>query len=346
MEADLERAIDALGHYFSKESFSGTARVSSGASVLLEFAAGFANRGDEVPTAIDTRFGTASLTKSFTATAICQLVERGAATFETAVADVLPPARYPSAMQQHVTLHHLLTHTSGITDYYDEVRLGAAAFEEIWLRHPSYLFREPADFLPLFKDLPATREPGGREGSYCSAGFILLGLVVEELSGRRYADFIQTEIFDAAGMEDSGFFALDDVRERVATGYIGNPSGGWRTNHYAIPVVGGPDGGAFSTVRDLDRFLHALRSGVLVTENTWRLMTMRHAEMEGASYGYGLWIQQAGDRTSFGGAGADPGYSARAFYYPELDVTVTMLGNTLTETDAPMETFRSGLCIG
>lgn len=339
----IERAVAALRDHLSRAEFSGTVRVSTGGSVLLEHAGGFANRADRVPNEIDTRFGTASLTKSFTAASICRLVDQGLASFDARAIDVLPAGKRPSTLSDRVTLHHLLTHTSGIADYYDEVALGPAAFELVWAEHPSYLFREPSDFLPLFEDIPSICEPGGTEGHYCNAGFILLGLVIEELSGRSYIDYVEQEIFRTAGMNDSGFFAMDDVRERVATGYVARNRGEWKTNHYAIPTVGGPDGGAFSTVRDLETFLDALSGEVLFGEGTWNLMRTPHANIEGTSYGYGLWMNQTRRGLTYGGAGADPGFSARAFHYPEIDLTVVMLGNTIYETDEPVRIFRTEL---
>lgn len=341
MTQPIEAALGAVEGYLASGGFSGAIRISSGAEVLLEHAGGFANRADQIPNRIDTRFGTASLTKSFTAAAICRLVAE-AVTFDARVTDILPPTERPSTLSDAVTLHHLLTHTSGIADYYDEVTFGPAAYEQVWREHPSYLFREPSDFLPLFGDLLPLRDPGGTEGSYCNAGFILLGLVIEELSGRRYKDYIEDEIFYAAAMNDSGFFAMDEVRERVALGYIDDDRGS-RTNHYAIPIVGGPDGGAFSTVRDLSTFLDALSTGVFFGEDAWEAMRTPHVSMEGAFYGYGLWIHRAQQGWTFGGAGADPGYSARAFRYPDLDLNVTMLGNSVDETDEAMRLFRAAI---
>ena len=341
MAEEIERAVAALHDHVTHGEFSGVIRVSAGTSMFWEHASGYANRADRVPNRIDTRFGIASLTKSFTAAAICRLVDQGHATFDARVIDLLPAAKRPSTLSEEVTLHHLLTHTSGIADYYDEVALGPEAFELVWAEHPSYRFREPIDFLPLFADLPPRRAPGGTEGSYCSAGYILLGLIVEELSDRSYSSYVETEIVAAAGMADSGFFAMDEVRERVAIGYVGSDDEGWRTNHYAIPIVGGPDGGALSTVRDLEVFLRALATGVFFGAQTWAAMRRPHVHMEGLSYGYGLWMKETQRGWTVGGAGADPGFSARAFRYPDLDLNVTMLGNTIYETDEPMRIFRA-----
>lgn len=339
----IERAVAAIPSYLSDNEFSGSVRIATADEVLFEHAGGLADRSHGAPNAIDTRFGIASVTKTFTATIICRLVDQGALTFDARAVDVLPASKRPKTLSPEITLHHLLTHTSGIADYFDEVNLGAAAFDQVWLEHASYLFTRTSDFLPLFAHLPPLRSPGGNIASYCSAGFILLGLVIEELTGRSYIETVESDIFAVAGMDDSGFFRLDDVRPRVATGYVAGPHGTWKTNHYSIPVVGGPDGGAFSTVRDLASFLDALASGVFFADRTGDVMRTPHVRLEDISYGYGLAIIQDGHLSSYGHGGADPGFSARAIRYPELDLNVTMLGNTVNETDGVIGVFRSAL---
>jgi CubicO group peptidase (beta-lactamase class C family) len=341
---EIERGVAALEDHLATAGFSGTIRISSGGKVAFEHAGGLANRADDVPNEIDTRFGIASVTKSFTATAICRLVELGAASFDSRVVDLLSHSKRPSTLSEEVTLHHLLTHTSGIADYFDEVNLGAAAYDQIWLEHPSYLFTEPLHFLPLFGDLPPLQPPGGTEASYSNAGFVLLAIIVEELSGRTFFDYVEDELFRAAGMHNSGFFRMDDVRPKVATGYIEDGEGGWKTNHYSIPVIGGGDGGAFCTVRDLGLFLDALQTGTFFGDATWQLMSTPHVAMdEGFMYGYGLLLAGEGRLACFGHGGADPGFSARAYRYPELDMNVTMLGNTIEETDPVIAVFRAAL---
>lgn len=292
---------------------------------------------------MDTRFGLASVTKSFTATAIGRLVDRGSIAFDMPVADVLPAHQHPAALTQEITVHHLLTHTSGLADYYDEATLGAAAFEHIWEKIPTHAVRGPADFLPLFKDLPARTTPGGSEGWYTNAGYILLGLIIEAVSQQRYIDFVEAEVFRAAGMQDSAFIALNDVEERVAVGYIATDDGGWKTNHFAVPIVGGPDGGAYSTAGDLDRFLTSLDSGVLLQPETWAAMCYPHVGMDDAAYGYGLIIANVDRFRCFGHGGADPGFGARAYRYPTLDMNMTMAGNTIDEVDEVVAVFRAAL---
>ena len=343
MEPAVTEALSATKGFLEGADFNGTMRVSVAGEPVFEHAGGLANRADRVPVESSTRFGIASFTKTFTAVSICRLVDRGVVAFETSVAEVLPPESRPTKMSPDVNVHHLLTHTSGISDYYDEAALGAAAFGLLWDEIPTYSIRDPADFLPMFKDLEPRAAPGGDEASYCNAGYILLGLLIEELSKTSYIDFVVAEVFEPAGMSDSAFFALDEVNERVAVGYVATDDGGWKTNHYSIPIVGTSDGGAFSTVGDLDRFLSALDSGVLLSPDTWSTMCHPHVGMEDYFYGYGLLLAEADRFKSFGHGGADPGFSARAYRYPDLDMNVAMLGNTIDETDAVIAVFREAL---
>src|SRR6185436_3241962 len=140
---------------------------------------GLANRADAIPVRGRTRFGLASVTKMFTAVTVLDAVRRGLAGLDTPVVDILPPARRPATLLPDVTMHHLLTHTAGIAYYAEEDAEHPAAladYADLWLDRPCYRMRQPADFLPMFGDLPPYRPPGQRF-QYCNAGYVLLGLV-------------------------------------------------------------------------------------------------------------------------------------------------------------------------
>ena len=205
----------------------------------------------------------------FTAVAVADLVATGVLDFERGWSDVLPSDRRPSTLLPAVTVHHLLCHTSGIADYCEEDEDSPVYLEDygaLWDELPSYSMERPADFLPLFGDLPPYRPPGGPY-QYCNAGYVVLGLVIEELTGRAYTDVVQERVFDRAEMSASGFFRLDEPVPDVAVGYL--PRAGRTTlavEHLPRPVIGGADGGAHSTARDIDRFLHAYADGTLLGE--------------------------------------------------------------------------------
>jgi CubicO group peptidase (beta-lactamase class C family) len=338
----VQAGVAALQDHLASQDLSGAIRLASREGVLLEHAGGLADRATGTPNTIDTRFGIASVTKMFTATAVCRLVDHGAIGFSDRVVDLLPPEKRPTTLLDDVTVHHLLSHTSGIADYFDEENVGAAAYDQVWLEHSSYMFTEPIHFLPLFSEL-APLHPPGVETHYSNAAFVLLAIVIAELTGTRFVDHIEDTLFRVAGMTDSGFFRLDEVHERTAIGYIPLEDGGWRTNHYSIPVIGGGDGGAYSTVEDLARFLDALEGGRFFGPEVWAQMGTVHSDLGWAQYGYGLLISDAGGIHCFGHGGADPGFSARAYRYPDLDLTVTMLGNRIEETDGAMTVLRDAL---
>ena len=290
-----------------------------------------ANRSDDVPIRPGTRFGLASVTKMFTAVTVATLVDRGVMAFEDRVVDLVPETRRPATLDPTVTVHHLLTHTSGIADYFDEEEeMDWSDYSDLWLDRPSYAMREPADFLPLFGALPPKRPPGP-PFAYSNAGFILLGLVVEDVAGVPFVDAATDSVFTPAGMVDSGFPGLDEVHPAMAAGYLpprrqGEP---WRTNVYSVPVIGGPDGGAFSTTRDLSRFLTAFAAGALVGPEIRDRMLVPHVVVgDGDTYGYGFWLRGAGNGRCFGHGGGDPGVEALVYRFPELATNVVVLGNT------------------
>ncbi|MBT2570591.1 serine hydrolase [Planococcus sp. ISL-110] len=283
-------------------------------------ARGFANRADERPNAVDTRFGIASGSKLFTAVVVCQLVEAGKLHFGDKLSELLPQT-FPHF---NVTIHQLLTHTSGIPDYFDEQVMGD--FEELWKQRPMYLMQTASDFLPLFKDLPMLFHPGERF-RYNNAGFIALGLIVEKVAGKEFTAVVEEQVFGPAAMQNSGYFRLDRLPGQTALGYIEKDEM-WRTNQYAIPVRGGADGGAFVTARDMANFWNCLMDGTLVTKEMLDTMLQVHASGEDGDYGYGLWIQDQRDGIAkYHVMGYDPGVSFHSGFYPAEGSVLTVLSN-------------------
>lgn len=325
-------AIGALGvtlrSYAAQREFSGSVLVTRGDATLFEGSYGLADRAAGTPVSPRTQFGLASVTKMFTATAIADLVTQERLSFHVPVLDLLPRERRPSTLRGDVTIHHLLTHTSGIADYAEEDESSPRYLEDygsLWEDRPSYRMLRPADFLPLFGDLEPYRPPG--EGwQYSNAGYVLLGLVIEELSGRPYVEHVEERVFARAGMDASGFFRLDEARADVAVGYLPreSPAEPWRSNVYRIPVIGGADGGAFSTPRDLDRFLRRQADGTLLGSSR-DVVLARHADA-GAGFfsGYGLMHYPDG---RYGHGGGDPGVECLVQRFPGEDVNVVVLSN-------------------
>lgn len=306
--------------------FSGNVLVKRNNDLLQQHSNGFANRTHEILINEQTRFGIASGCKIFTAVAICQLVEKGQLSFESKLPEILgiPFPRFDPA----ITIHHLLTHTAGIPDYFDEEVM--EDFAELWVEKPMYLMRNGRDFLPLFQH-ERMKMAVGERFHYNNAGYILLGLVVEQLSGMGFDEYVTENIFKRAGMEQSGYFELDALPSNTALGYIKKDDGSWKSNIYSVPVKGGADGGAFVTAEDMQRFWHALMTFELLGEAmTQRLLTPYiHTDDDyDRFYGYGVWIDKTGDCISkYHVMGYDPGVSFHSAYYPETGLISVVCSN-------------------
>ncbi|KGR77096.1 serine hydrolase domain-containing protein [Ureibacillus sinduriensis] len=317
---NLQEKIESLQNEIQ---FSGTVIVAQGGNEIFNGNYGYANRGDKIRNQLNTKFGIASGCKIFTSTAIGQLVEQGKLKFDSKLKNFIS-IDFPH-FDPDITVHHLLTHTSGVPDYFDEEVMDD--FEELWINVPMYHIRSLKDFLPLFQNSKMKYQAGERF-SYNNTGYILLGLLVEELSGQSFDEYVMEHIFKRAGMEDSGYFELDRLPSMTATGYIDFEDGSWKTNLYSVPVKGGSDGGAFVTAPDMLKFWKALTSHSLMgRETTEQLLTIHETEKDGLSYGYGIWIEKVGQVLQYMLMGYDPGVNFHASFYPEQDVQIVVCSN-------------------
>jgi CubicO group peptidase (beta-lactamase class C family) len=331
-----EKLDTLVDRHTERHAFSGVVLLEDGDGDRYLRTAGYANRTHRVLNSPETRFATASVTKMFTAASIMQLIENGSIDLDTLAADYLGLSG--TNLSRAVTIYHLLTHTSGMANYFDDSQDSAANFEQVWADRPSYSFRSLSAFLPLFADESPLAKPGKRF-EYCDAGYIMLGLVIEKASGLSYFDYVRRNIFSKADMGQSDFLTLDGTDENVAEAYvpITDRQGritGWRKNIFAVPVLGASDGGAFATAADMVRFLRALRQGKLMsTEMTKEMLTPRvedqPTEIGVWKYGYGMYFLVAGDGTvlRYGHTGEDPGVSCRVYHYPGPDLDMIILGN-------------------
>ncbi|WP_342572955.1 serine hydrolase [Solibacillus sp. FSL K6-1781] len=306
--------------------FSGNVLVKRNNELLQHYSNGFSNRTHHTLNNEQTRFGIASGCKIFTAVAICQLVEKDQVTFESKLSDVLDMP-FPH-FDEGITIHHLLTHTAGIQDYFDEEVM--KDFSDLWVNQPMYLMRNGHNFLPLFQHEPMKLAVGERF-HYNNAGYILLGLIVEQVSGKGFDEYVTEHVFKRASMEQSGYFELDALPSNTALGYIDEEDGSWKSNIYSVPVKGGADGGAFVTVDDMHHFWQALMKFELLNpEMTQQLLTPYiHTDDDyDRFYGYGVWIDKRDDIISkYHVMGYDPGVSFHSAFYPENGVTSVVCSN-------------------
>ncbi|MFD0558984.1 serine hydrolase domain-containing protein [Stackebrandtia endophytica] len=328
----FDRLSETLTDLVTTTGFSGSILVTDGGTTRFQECHGHANRADEVPITPSTRFGLGSVTKIFTSATVLSLVADDLITTDTRLVDVLPAEARPTGLLPQTTIGHLLSHTSGIADYFEEETATAdwpQEFAALWRDRPVYTVLRPADYLPLFAELPPYREPGGRY-QYSNAGYVLLGLVIEAVTGIEYADAVHRRVFEPAEMTDSGFFAADAVLPHIATGYLPplSEGGPWRSNIFAMPSVGGSDGGSVSSPADLDRFLTRLDGGAILPADQTASMFQPHvAVTDDIHMGYGVYLRGNGSSRYWQSEGFDPGYEAILRRFPEFDVNVVVLSN-------------------
>jgi D-alanyl-D-alanine carboxypeptidase len=287
--ADLGRALDAyLAPLSSADTFAGTVLVARDGSALYQRAYGEANRESHTANAATTRFNLGSINKIFTKTAIGQLVAQGRLLRTDTIAKLLPD--YPNAQAKPATVDQLLEHQAGIADFF------GPAFEAA----PKAGFRSNADYYRFVAPQPLLFEPGkGRQ--YCNGCYIVLGAIIERVSGMRYEDYVTERIFKPAGMKGAGFFQSDRLPADVATGYTKrspDSNGALRPNVAMHGATGSAAGGAYASAGDLLAFDNALREHRLLDS------TMTAWLLDGADTGGGR------ARGGLGIAGGAPGINA------------------------------------
>lgn len=306
--------------------FSGAYFVKTPSETLSGYS-GYSQRSEGIFNQVNTRFAIASGSKIFTAVAICMLIEKGKISFDSKLKDCLD-IEFPY-FDKEITIHHLLTHTSGVPDYFNEDIMDD--FEMLWQSRPMYHIRCTKDFLPMFQ-FKRMQADVNSSFQYNNTGYILLGLIVEQVAQCGFSEFVETFIFHKAGMRDSGYFEMDCLPKQTAFGYIANPNGTWRTNTYSLPIKGGPDGGAYVTVEDRAKFWAALSNNQLLSkEMTQTLLKPREVvdEDEAIYYGYCGYMELDDDKEviKYIQMGYDPGINFREVYYPDMKTAIVVCSN-------------------
>ncbi len=331
-------ATSDLNHYFRQledgDKFSGVVLMTQGESQLYAGAFGYASRPWKIKNTLEMRFDTASITKLFTSVASLQLIDQGMFAFDTGVIDFL--ALDDTSISKDVNVFHLLTHTSGIGDDCEEE--DGENYEDLWTSKPNYSVTTTRGFLPQFVHKPANFPPG-QGCRYCNCSYVLLGLMIEKVSGLSYRDYVRQHIFAKAGMIHSGFLRMDRAHQNIAEGCdpIRDDGGhivGWKKNIYSYPPIGSPDSGAYVTAGDLDRFIRAVSTGKLLSpELTEAFLTpqVHYRDKDGWTmmYGYGLWfyVNKAEKIICYQKEGVNAGVSGLLRYFPEQDINVVILSN-------------------
>ncbi len=254
-EAQLIAALGGhLDSLAAQDRFSGVVVLARNGTPVFQRSSGMADREAGARNAVDTRFNVASINKAFTAMAIRQLADAGKLALTDTLIEHLPDYPNPDVAKR-VTIAQLLGHTSGIGGNIFEAPPGGSRDD----------LRRTADFLALFARGPLQFEPGSRR-QYSNAGYIVLGAVIERLSGMSYYDYVRTRVFEPPGMTSTGSYAKDSLPANTAVGYTRGgpgtePQGPPQPNTELLPGCGSSAGGGYSTAGDLLRFARALRDG-------------------------------------------------------------------------------------
>jgi CubicO group peptidase (beta-lactamase class C family) len=308
----------SIDQYMQTQSvWSGTILVVQKGHVIISKGYGLADRENDVPNDAHTKFAIGSMTKAFTAMAIMMLQERGQLNVQDSICKYLSDC--PNAWKP-ITLHQLLTHTSGIQNYTDsnlQILTSVTTCQEFTLEQA----------LAILKLLPQDFPPGTKY-SYSNSGYYLLGAVIEKVSGEAYDTFIQNNILLPLGMFETGYDRFNPIVKKRASGYsidqnfniINTPSMDVSQRYAA--------GGLYSTVGDLYKWDQALYTDQLVSKETLAtIFTPMVPIPAGGSYGYG-WIisQYAGHRLIWHG-GKLSGFVSQITRFPDDQITIILLSN-------------------
>ncbi len=306
---DTVARMDQVAQSFlDNHSFMGSVLVARKGDVLLSKGYGFANLEWKIPNTPSTKFRLGSVTKQFTSACILLLEERGKLQVNDPVKKYMPDA---PASWDKITIYHLLTHTSGVPNF---------------TGFPDYQATEgipsPVEkMVARFRDKPLDFEAGA-QWRYSNSGYVLLGYLIEKISGKPYSQFLQGSIFTPLGMKDSGYDSNSAIIERRASGYSPSPNGPLNAPfiHMSVPHAAGA---LYSTTEDLLRWELALFGGKILSPDSLRKMTTPFQH----EYACGLAVRTVNGRKVIDHGGSINGFNTHLAYYPEDQLTVVVLGN-------------------
>lgn len=310
-EAELCKALDERARDLAaRDEFSGSVLLARGSDVLFEKAYGWADREAKIANAVDTRFRIGSMNKMFTSVAALQLIENGKLSLDAPLGDYLRD--YPNRnVATKVQIRHLLSHTGGTGDIFGP-EFTAKRLE----------LRTLADYLRLYGARELTFEPGSK-WAYSNYGFLLLGAVIETVSGRSYYEQVKESVFRPAGMTASDSLPEEVDVPRRSKGYQRGPAG-WKPNTDTLPWRGTSAGGGYSTTKDLFLFARALETGKLLSDKLRQEATT--PQKPGPGYGYGF-QSSARPARHYGHGGGAPGMNGDLRIFPDSGYVVTVLAN-------------------
>jgi CubicO group peptidase (beta-lactamase class C family) len=294
--------------YVAKQAFMGSVLVARDNDVLFSKGYGSANLEWDIPDSPSTKYRLGSITKQFTAASILLLEERGKLKIEDPVKKYLPEA---PASWDRITIFNLLTHTSGIPNF--------TSFPEYKKLEPFPI--TPENTVALFREKPLDFQPG-EKWSYSNSGYLLLGYLIEKISGESYEKYVQGNIFAPLGMKDSGYDSNSALIAHRASGYEPRTAGPVNAGfiHMSVPHAAGA---LYSTTEDLWRWEQGLFGGKLLSSASLQKMTTPFKN----DYAFGLIVNKQNGRKMISHNGGIEGFNTFLAYYPEDNVTVVVLAN-------------------
>ena len=312
-EQTIEAVTAKLDELLKADRFSGTVLIGHQGRIVFQKAVGLAHRESQEPATLDTKFRHGSVSKTFTAAAVMQLVETGQLSLDDTVGKVM--VDYPNQdVERKVTIRHLLSHTGGTGEI-------LVPGQPEFLQHRLTL-KTHTDYVAMFGTRAPLFEPG-TQYRYSNYGMVLLGAIIERVSGQSYGDYLRTKVFTPAGMLSTGSLPEADEVPHRATGYT-RRNDAWVPNTDTLSWSGTAAGGGYSTAGDFFRFATALQSGTLVSNASLKQMI---TPVLIPGYGLGMHLGGEGAMRHFGNGGGAPGQNAVLRIFPESGYVLVALSN-------------------
>jgi CubicO group peptidase (beta-lactamase class C family) len=331
---NFEKQIDEMIEAQYKADIPGaTALIARDGKVIYRNAFGLANLELNVPMSPENVFEIGSITKQFTAVSILMLLEQNKLTLDDEITAFIPD--YPT-MGKSITVHHLLTHMSGVKSYTD-----MASFREL-----ARTDMTPIELIDVFKNEPMDFDPG-EEWHYSNSGYILLGYIIEKVSGTSYADFIQENIFDKLGMQHSYYGSKTSLIPNRASGYQPTETG-YRNADYLSMTLPYAAGSIMSTVDDLLLWNEAIHNDILISKSSKKMAFTNYLLNNGkaTNYGYGWQPNELNGIPSIEHGGGIFGYNTMAVYVPSENVYVAVFTNGNGNSPTGLAVKMAALAIG
>jgi CubicO group peptidase (beta-lactamase class C family) len=304
----VPRMQQIVANYTNDKSFMGSVLVVKDGHTLIDQGYGSADLEWNIPNSPATKFRLGSITKQFTAASILLLQERGKLSIDDPVSKYMPDA--PAAWSK-ITIYNVLTHTSGIPSF--------TGFPDY--RTTEWKDTTPAELVARFRDKPLDFEPGTKF-NYSNSGYVLLGYLIEKVSGQAYADFLQQNIFTPLGMQDTGIDSNAAILPQRAQGYRRSPRG-IEHDGYISMTIPFSAGALYSTTGDLLKWEQGLFGGKVLKPESLAKMTTSFKD----GYGCGLFIRDIDGHKLITHGGGIEGFNTSLNYYPNDKLIVIVLGN-------------------